>query len=44
MTSAECKIIITTMLMVKSGMDTHMISQDFGWFGINSVVRISSWS
>jgi hypothetical protein len=25
-TSTECKTIITTMLMVKSGMDPHMIS------------------
>jgi hypothetical protein len=32
------------MLTVKSGMDPHMISQDFGWFGISSIVMISSWS
>jgi hypothetical protein len=43
-TSTECKTVIIAVLMVKSGMDPHMISQDFGWFGISSVVRISSWS
>jgi hypothetical protein len=32
-TYVECKIVITIVLMVKSGMDPHMISQDFGWFG-----------
>jgi hypothetical protein len=41
--STECKTIITVMLTVKSGMDPHMISQDFGWFGNSSVVRILSW-
>jgi hypothetical protein len=43
-TSAECKTVITTMLMVKSGMDPHMISRDSGWFGNGSIVRTSSWS
>jgi hypothetical protein len=43
-TSVKCKIVITTILTVKSGMDPHMISQDFGLFGISSVVRISHWS
>jgi hypothetical protein len=37
------KTIITDVLMVKSDMDPHMISRDFGWFGNSSVVRISSW-
>jgi hypothetical protein len=43
-TSTECKTIITSVLMVKSGMDPHMISQDVHWFGNSLVVRISSWS
>jgi hypothetical protein len=42
-TSAEYKAIITAMLTVMSGMDPHMISRDFGWFEISSVVRICSW-
>jgi hypothetical protein len=37
-TSVECKIVITTVLTVKSGMDPHMISQEFWlvweWFGL----------
>jgi hypothetical protein len=34
-TSAECKTVITAVLMVMSGMDPHMISGNpgFGWFG-----------
>jgi hypothetical protein len=36
-TSAECKTIITVVLTVMSGMDTHMISGNtgfgLGWFG-----------
>jgi hypothetical protein len=37
-TSAECKIVITDVLMVMSGMDPHMISWNlrwvwFVWFG-----------
>jgi hypothetical protein len=44
-----CKTIMTAMLTVKSSMDPHMISWDFGWFGNNfdyvvaTTVR-SSWS
>jgi hypothetical protein len=32
-TSAECKTVITAVLMVMSGMDPHMISGNtgFGW-------------
>jgi hypothetical protein len=30
-TSAECKTIITAVLMVMSGMDPHMISENLGW-------------
>jgi hypothetical protein len=40
-TSAECKTVITAMLMVMSGMDPHMISGNPGfglvwlvWFGL----------
>jgi hypothetical protein len=43
-TSVDCKTVITDVLMVKSDMYPHMISWDFGWFGISSVVSISSWS
>jgi hypothetical protein len=43
-TSAECKIVIIVMLMVKSGMDPYMISQDSGSFRNSLVVMISSWS
>jgi hypothetical protein len=36
-TSAECKTVITAMLMVMSGMDPHMISGNtgfgLGWIG-----------
>jgi hypothetical protein len=32
------------VLTIKSDMDPHMISQDFGWFDNSLVVRISSWS
>jgi hypothetical protein len=41
-TSAECKIVITVVLTVKSGMDTHMISWNLrlGWFGS---VGLSKW-
>jgi hypothetical protein len=48
-TSVDCKTVITDVLMVKSGMYPHMISWDFGWFGISSVVSFPvgagiSWS
>ena len=33
-TSAECKTVITTMLTVMSGMDPHMISGTWDWFGL----------
>jgi hypothetical protein len=48
-TSAECKTVMITVLTVKSGVDPHMISRDFGWFGngfdcvVATKVR-SSWS
>jgi hypothetical protein len=35
-TSAECKTIITGMLMVISSMDPHMISGNLGWFVVKS--------
>jgi hypothetical protein len=43
-TSAECKTVIIAVLMVKSGMDPHMISRSSGYFENGSVVRVSSWS
>jgi hypothetical protein len=48
-TSAECKTVMTAVLTVKSGMDPHMISRDFGWFGNGfdcvAVTKVrSSWS
>jgi hypothetical protein len=35
-TSAECKTVITVVLMVMSDMDPHMISGNpgFGWVGL----------
>jgi hypothetical protein len=33
-TSAECKIVITSVLTVMSGMDPHMISGAWDWFGL----------
>jgi hypothetical protein len=41
-TSAECKTVITAVLMVISGMDPHMISENlgFGWFGL---VGLPNW-
>jgi hypothetical protein len=42
-TSAECKIIITVVLTVMSGMDPHMISGNLGWvFGCLGWV-VSKW-
>jgi hypothetical protein len=32
-TSAECKTVITAVLTVMSGMDPHMISGTWDWFG-----------
>jgi hypothetical protein len=54
-TFAECKTVIIVMLTVKSGMDSHKISQYSGWFrngwvvtccrwGWNILVELSSWS
>jgi hypothetical protein len=41
-TFAECKTVITVVLTVMSGMDTHMISGNpgFGWVGL---VGLSKW-
>jgi hypothetical protein len=41
-TSAECETVITAVLMVMSGMDSHMISGNpgFGWFGL---FGLSKW-
>jgi hypothetical protein len=40
--SAECKTVITVVLMVMSGMDPHMISWNLRWvwFGL---VGLSKW-
>jgi hypothetical protein len=35
-TFAECKTVITVMLMVMSGMDPHMISGNQGWSFVKS--------
>jgi hypothetical protein len=32
-TSIECKIVMTVMLTIMSGMDSHMISRDTSWYG-----------
>jgi hypothetical protein len=41
-TSAECKTVITAVLMVMSGMDPHMISGNprFGWFVEVDFIRL----
>jgi hypothetical protein len=46
-TSAECKTLITAVLMVMSGMDPHMISGNtgfglvwFGWFVEVDLIRL----
>jgi hypothetical protein len=43
-TLVECKTIITVVLMIKSGKDPHMISQDSSLFGNGWVARCSSWT
>jgi hypothetical protein len=35
-TFAECKIVITAMLTVMSGMDLHTISENLGWVFVES--------
>jgi hypothetical protein len=48
-TSVECKIVITVMITVLSGMDPHMISENLGWvfvkywLGCFKVSFIRSW-
>jgi hypothetical protein len=43
-TSAECKTVITAVLMVMSGMDPHMISGNpgfgLGWFVEVDLIRL----
>jgi hypothetical protein len=34
--SAECKTVLTAMLTVMSGMDSHMISGNLGWVFVKS--------
>jgi hypothetical protein len=35
-TSAECKTVITVMLVVMCGMNLHMISGNLGWVFVKS--------
>jgi hypothetical protein len=42
-TSAECKTIITTVLMVMSSMDPHMISGNLGWVLLSLGWVVSKW-
>jgi hypothetical protein len=44
--SAECKTIITVVLMVMSGMDPHMISGNpgFGWVGLSKWILLGCGS
>jgi hypothetical protein len=39
-TSAECKIVITVVLTVISGMDPHMVSETWDGFLIKSLVGL----
>jgi hypothetical protein len=39
-TSAKCKTVITTKLMIMSGMDPHMISGNLGWLMVKSWVGL----
>jgi hypothetical protein len=41
-TSAECKIVITVVLMVMSGMGPHMISWNLRWVWLVRLV-LSKW-
>jgi hypothetical protein len=42
-TSAECKTVITAMLMDMSGMDPHMISGNLGWVLLSLSWVVSKW-
>jgi hypothetical protein len=42
-TSTECKIVITTVLMVMSDMDPHMISGNLGWVLLSLGWVVSKW-
>jgi hypothetical protein len=42
-TSAKCKIVITTVLTVMSGMDPHMISGNLGWVLLSLGWVVSKW-
>jgi hypothetical protein len=35
-TSVECKTVTTAVLMVMSGVDPHMISENLGWVFVKS--------
>jgi hypothetical protein len=40
-TSAECKTVLTTVLLVMSGMYPHMISWDLVWLSLG--LGLSKW-
>jgi hypothetical protein len=40
-TSAECKTVITAVLVVKSGMDPHMISWNLRWVWFGWLVEVN---
>jgi hypothetical protein len=40
-TSVECKIVITVMLTIMSGMDPHMISENLGMFRLSGLVPLA---
>jgi hypothetical protein len=42
-TSVECKMVITVMLTVMSGMDPHMISGNLGWVLLSLGWVVSKW-
>jgi hypothetical protein len=43
-TSAECKTVVTAVLMVMSGMDPHMISETWGGFWLSFGWVVSKWA
>jgi hypothetical protein len=45
-TSVECKVVITALLTVMSGMDPHMISGNpgFGWVGLSKWIVLGCGS
>jgi hypothetical protein len=43
-TSAECKTVVTAVLMVMSGMDPHMISETWDGFWLSFGWVVSKWA